>query len=277
MFGKDKVKAHNRLSKGKNGFRVIRVDDFFRKKDEDNLKRNPELNKKIALGVGAGLLVAGGSALLLKKKGIKFPSQVGKEAKDLIVDVKAVRVPDSSLLVQSSKKIKEIAPDNALLTQKTKKVQNLIDDPWETPILTKIQKESSLVTAKTDSPKLLAPAKKSTLGDKDLKKRGSLFLPRKNTRDIEERVMQVSNAQRDYKSLPVEMQAILQIEKSLRAPTQVSRLGRPPETTSIVQLVDKAQDGKLDKVVRKTKDRLVREKTIADDVASRRDIELKKN
>lgn len=237
MFGKSKVKGHSRVSKSKKGFKVIRVNDFFRKKDENR-------GKKIALGVGTGLLV--GAGLLAKKKGFKLPTNIGKEAKNLVVDVKATRVPDTKLL-----------------TSGTKKVQNLVEDSWETPILTKLQKENKLVTSKTEGVKLLTPAK-----SKQTKRRGILQVPQKKSRNIEERIMQVSNAQKDYKSLPVEMQTVLQVEKALRAPTQVSKLGRPPEKTSIVKLVDNS-GGKLDKATRKVKDRLKREKAILDETVKK--------
>lgn len=95
MIGKNRVKGHSRVSKGKNGFKVIRVDDFFRKGDENR-------NKKIALGAGAGLVVAGGTALLLKKKGVKLPS-FGKKASDIVVNVKATRVPETNLLSPGKK------------------------------------------------------------------------------------------------------------------------------------------------------------------------------
>lgn len=183
MNGKNRVKGHNRVSKSKNGFKVIRVDDFFRKKDENRGKK---------LAIGAGLLVGAGigSALLLKGKGAK-----------------------------------------------------------------------SLLTKKNEGSRLLTPSKKP-------QERSLLQKPQRKTKNVEDRVIQVSNAQKDYKSLPVEMQTILQVEKALRAPTQVSRLGRPPERTSIVQLVDNSS-GKLDKAVRKAKTRLVREKTISDEAVKK--------
>lgn len=94
MNGKNRVKGHNRISKGRSGFKVIRVDDFFRKKDENR-------GKKIALGIGgAGLLV--GAGLLAKKKGLKLPS-FGKRASEMVVDVKATRVKDTPLLSPGKK------------------------------------------------------------------------------------------------------------------------------------------------------------------------------
>jgi len=234
MFGKNRVKGHNRVSKGKSGFKVIRVDDFFRKKDENR-------SKKIALAVGgAGLLV--GAGLLAKKKGLKLPS-FGKKASDMVVNVKSTKVPDTKLLTQG------------------KKSQNLISDPWETPILTKIQKESQLVTKKSEGNKLLTPAKKP-------QERSLLQKPQRKTRNAEDKVIQVSNAQKAYQSLPVEMQTILQVEKALLAPAKKGSLGRPPERTSIVRLVDNSE-GKLDKATRKVKDRLKREKAISDETVKK--------
>jgi hypothetical protein len=91
---RNRVKGHNRVAKGKSGFKVIRVDDFFRKKDDNR-------GKKIALGVaGTGLLL--GAGLLAKKKGLKLPS-IGKKASDMVIDVKATRVPETSLLTPGKK------------------------------------------------------------------------------------------------------------------------------------------------------------------------------
>lgn len=72
MFEKSKVKGYSRLSKSKSGFKVIRVKDFLRKKDEkDHTVRNT------VLGVTAISALGIGTALLLKKKGgITFPGQV---------------------------------------------------------------------------------------------------------------------------------------------------------------------------------------------------------
>lgn len=230
---RNRVKGHNRLGKSKNGFKVIRVDDFFRKKDESRAK-------KIALAVGGtGLLL--GAGLLAKKKGLKLPS-FSKKASDMVVDVKATKVSDTELLTQG------------------KKSQATIEDSWETPILTKIQKESQLVTNKSEGSKLLTPAKP--------KERTLLQKPQRKTKDMEDRMIQVSNAQKTYQSLPVEMQAILQVEKALLSPTKASKLGRPPERTSIVKLVD-GSEGKLDKATRKVKDRLKREKAISDETVKK--------
>jgi hypothetical protein len=91
---RNRVKGHSRVARGKSGFKVIRVDDFFRKKDESR-------GKKIALGVaGTGLLL--GTGLLAKKKGFKLPS-FGKKASDMVVDVKATRVPETNLLTPGKK------------------------------------------------------------------------------------------------------------------------------------------------------------------------------
>lgn len=73
MFGKDKVKGHNRIIKSKSGFKVTRIGDFLRKKD-DNRKRN------IAIG-SAAVIGAGGIALLLRKKGVKINNLLKKSTK----------------------------------------------------------------------------------------------------------------------------------------------------------------------------------------------------
>lgn len=245
MFGRDKVKGYNRVSKSKKGFKVIRVDDFFRKKDENR-------GKKIALAVGGASLLVGagiGSALLLKGKG------------------KALLTKKTSIPTKTTQQIsnitKEKVPVVTSITPKTistKKDFGKIEDPWETPILTKIQKESQLVTKKSNESRLLTPAKP--------KERSLLQKPQRKTKNVEGKVIQVSNAQKDYKSLPVEMQTILQVEKALLAPAKKGNLGRPPERTSIVKLVDNSE-GKLDKVTRKVKDRLKREKAISDETVKK--------
>lgn len=99
MFGKDKVKGHNRLVKSKSGFKVTRVSDFLRKRDDkDNTKRN------IAIGTAA-VISAGGIALLLRKKRInigdtknllkrstkatsKYPKDVLVEPKNVVEDIR---------------------------------------------------------------------------------------------------------------------------------------------------------------------------------------------
>lgn len=243
MNGKNRVKGHNRLGKSKNGFKVIRVDDFFRKKDENR-------GKKIALG--AGLLVGAGigSALLLK----------GKGAKSLLTKKTNVPTKTTQQIGNTTKEKVPVVTSTTSKTTSTKKDFGKIEDPWETPILTKIQKESQLVTKKSEGSKLLTPARP--------KERSLLQKPQRKTKNVEDKVIQVSNAQKDYKSLPVEMQTILQVEKALLSPTKASKLGRPPERTSIVKLVD-GSEGKLDKATRKVKDRLKREKAISDETVKK--------
>jgi len=247
MFGKDKVKGHNRVAKGKSGFKVIRVDDFFRKKDENR-------GKKIALGAGLVIGAGIGSALLLKGKGAKSlltkKVSVPSKTTQQITNVTKEKVPIVTSTTSKSNVVRE----------STKKDFGKIEDPWETPILTKIQKESQLVTKNSEGSRLLSPAKP--------KQRDLLQKPQRKTKNVEDKVIQVSNAQKDYQSLPVEMQTILQVEKALLSPTKASKLGRPPERTSIVKLVD-SSEGKLDKVTRKVKDRLQREKSISDEVVKK--------
>lgn len=243
---RNRVKGHNRVSKGKSGFKVIRVDDFFRKRDENR-------TKKIALGVATTLGVGLGSALLLKGKGKALLTKkvnVSSKATEQITNVSKEKVP---VITSSTSKV----------NNPTKKEFDKIEDPWETPILTKIQKESQLVTKKPEGSKLLTPAK-----TKRPKERSLLQKPQRKIKNIEDKVIQVSNAQKDYKSLPVEMQTILQVEKALLSPTKASKLGRPPEKTSIVKLVD-GSEGKLDKATRKVKDRLKREKAISDEAVKK--------
>lgn len=77
----------------------------------------------------------------------------------------------------------------------------------------------------------------------------------------------VQQGARDYKNiydpLPVEMKVNLQVEKAMRNPTRRSRLGRPPEATSLKIILDRNKGGPTDRIVRKVKSRLKRESDIA--------------
>lgn len=256
MFGKSKVKGHNRVSKSKSGFKVIRVNDFFRKKDENRAK-------KIALGVGAGLLVAGGTALLLKKKGVKLPTNIGKEAKDLVVDVKTTRVPEAKLLTQATKKIEEVVPDNKLITSGTKKVQ--VDDPWETPILTKIQKNNATVNLMTSSstniPLLTGkkiPAQRSNLLVQDTR------FSKRVTKKASSDAVRIGEMEKVYKSMSEDslpMKIAVKLDHYLKRPRKTSSLGRPPKKTSLKEVLETPN---LKKAEEKVRDRLSRaERNIA--------------
>jgi len=95
MFGKDKVKGHSRLIKGKLGFKITRIRDFLRKKD-DSKKRN------IAIGTAAATVIgAGGIALLLRKKGVNINS-----AKSLLK--KSTKVTPKQSIKESVVKVRDI-------------------------------------------------------------------------------------------------------------------------------------------------------------------------
>jgi hypothetical protein len=235
---KDKVKAHNRLSKGKSGYKVIRVHDFFRKKDEDR-------NKKIALGVaGAGLLV--GSGLLLKKKGVSnlltkktniikpsTPQQVTKAVDDVII-------PTS------------VTPKTNLLTP-TKKDFPKIEDPWETPVLTKIQKDKvnakSMVPQSKDIPLLTGkkiPANRDNL----------LITDTRASKKVTNEVVRLIEMDKTYKSIDdLSMRASVKMDHYLKRPRKTSELGRPPKETSLKEVLDNPN---IKKAKEKVTDRLSR-------------------
>ena len=94
MFEKSKVKSYNRLSKSKSGFKVIRVIDFLRKKDENNTVRNTLLGVGAVIGVGGIALLLRkniNSKALLKKASntpLKYPKEVTVRVKDVVEDIK---------------------------------------------------------------------------------------------------------------------------------------------------------------------------------------------
>lgn len=131
MFGKDKIKGHNRVTKGKSGFKVTRIGDFLRKK-KDNTKRN--------LVVGAGV-VALGTGLLLKRKGIGL-TQIKNKLK--AVTANTPKYPNGA-------KIRSKGSDMVV-----KKDFDQLSDPWETPIQYKVSKD------------LLRPKRRGNLTRKDM-------------------------------------------------------------------------------------------------------------
>jgi hypothetical protein len=177
MFEKSKVKGYSRLSKSKSGFKVIRVKEFLRKKNENHTARN------IALGVGT-VIGVGGVALLLRKKGVNInPKGLLKEAGDnvpkypkgtsirnVVKEVDNVVTPkrnfpqveDPWTLPISSK----YAERGSKLLVKKSVNQNRIrakdavtNDPWNTPVKSNLEKESSELLVKKEGVKLLSPAK----------------------------------------------------------------------------------------------------------------------
>lgn len=234
MFNKDKVKGYNRLNKTKNGFKVSRVKEFFRKeRKKDNTKRN------IVLGIGATAALGIGTGILLKKKGVGIGKVKGllnsaksttpKYPKGATIKVKSNPV--------SSTNISQPTPSKSTIIQK----YDQLPDPWSTPI-----------------------ASRSGI-------RGTKLLTKKNLtrKRVVSSVVNMRDTQRNYDSLPTEMKAIVQIEKALARPKKGGGLGRPPERTSLKTILDTSNKAPIEKVIgkakRKVRDRLVREKLINDE------------
>lgn len=259
MFGKDKVKAHNRLSKGKSGYKVIRVDNFFRKKDEDR-------NKKIALGVaGAGLLV--GAGLLLKKKGVS--NLLTKKTNILTPSTKQVGKVVDNVPVATS-----LPPKTSPLTS-TKKDFDKIEDSWETPILSNIQKDK--VAAKSMVPQsntLLLTGKKIPASRDNL-----LVTDTRASKKVTSSVARLNEMDKTYKSIDdLSMRASVKMDHYLKRPRKTSDLGRPPKETSLKEVLDnsnikKAQEKVTDRLSRAERKLLQKKARLT----SKQNSELKKN
>lgn len=257
MFGKDKVKAHNRLSKGKSGYKVIRVDNFFRKKDEDR-------NKKIALGVaGAGLLV--GAGLLLKKKG----------ASNLLTKkIKPSTPQQVTKIVDDVPVATSLPPKTSPLTS-TKKDFGTIEDSWETPILTNIQKDK--VAAKSMVPQSNTPL---LTGKKIPASRDNLLVTdTRASKKVTSSVARLSEMDKTYKSIDdLSMRASVKMDHYLKRPRKTSDLGRPPKETSLKEVLDnsnikKAQEKVTDRLSRAERKLLQKKARLT----SKQNSELKKN
>ena len=293
MFGKDKVKGHSRLSKGKSGFKVIRVKDFFRKKDE-----NSNRNRNIALGTAA-VIGVGGVALLLRKKGLlksamsnspKYPKGTTIKVKDIVKPVTESRPivnirPKNPITIKSKvvapiKKQFDPIPDpweTPLLIPKkallkiSKRASGIrkktgfskVSDPWETSIKSNLKKEPTELLVKKEGIKLLSPAK--------VKPRKNLLVPSKKDK-VTSSVINMRNTQRDYDSLDIPMKATIQMEKALTRPIKGSLLGRPPDKKGLKAILDtgnKADVKQVEKVItkatRKVRDRFKRNKLLLED------------
>lgn len=247
MFGKDKVKAHNRLSKGKSGYKVIRVDNFFRKKDEDR-------NKKIALGVaGAGLLV--GAGLLLKKKGVSN-----------------LLTKKTNILTPSTKQVGKVVDNVPVATSL----------PSKTNSLTNIQKDKVTNRVNEVNAKSMVPQSNTPLltGKKIPASRDNLLV--KDTRAskrVTSSVARLNEMGKTYKSIDdLSMRASVKMDHYLKRPRKTSDLGRPPKETSLKEVLDnpnikKAQEKVTDRLSRAERKLLQKKARLA----SKRNSELKKN
>ena len=217
MFGKDKVKGYNRVIKGKSGFKVSRIRDFLRKRD-DKKKRN------LALGLGTVAVLGIGASLLLKKKGTGL-AQIKNKLK--------------ATTSNTPKYPKGASIGNKASEMVVKKNFDKISDPWETPIEYTVSKN------------LLRPKKRGSLIKKNM-----LVVSDKSK--VTKSVASMSKTQKDYDSLPLGMKVTVQMEKALARPNKVSIVGRPPERTTLKEVLNKP----IEKATRKVRDRMIREKAI---------------
>ena len=276
MFGKDKVKAHNRVVKGKSGFKVIRVKDFLRV-DRPPLRRKEDDNRKRNLAIGAGVVLgAGGIALLLRKKGIKFPGNIVKE-NNLAKATEKVITPKDTVSA-GEKFIKQMDEEFASVIKAPKIEKDIIPDPWKTSIETKINTSNEiLLKPRSEEVKLLTPAKNVFPQPvrSNMKQKDKLVVSSKEK--VISSVVNMRNTQRNYDSLPLDMKVTIQMEKLLRRPTKISNLGRPPESTGLKVILDEGNKTPLDKVISKAKrkvgDRLKRES----EIATKKESLIKKN
>ena len=297
MFEKSKVKSYNRLSKSKSGFKVVRVKDFLRKRDEkDNTVRNT------VLGVAAISTLGIGTALLLKKKGgIKFPGKLAEKnlltkvnnklltpkqkipLTNKVVDVKTSIVKKIDNVVTPTGKKNDI-PElrdfwNTKNTPGTKMLENgdrllkvskrtsgirkktgfsQISDPWSTSIKSPIKKTTEKIVQETENIKLLP----SAIPLLKPKSRGNLLKPKSNSK-VEESLVNMRNTQKNYGSLPLPMKVTLQMEKALTRPIKSSNLGKQLDTKGLKVILGDSEKLPIEKVISKAKrkvgDRLKRQ------------------
>lgn len=187
MFKKDKVKRHNRLIKTKSGFKVTRIGDFLRKRD-DNKKRN------IVIGTAA-VIGAGGIALLLRKKGVKVNSLLKKSTKypkgakvvvkDVVEDIRpSINNTPSSNNVFSKKDLEKykkpvVEPrpkktSNSTSTSNSSKTDVVtpikkdfdpLPDPWKSPIPSKYQNRGSKLLVRKEVSQNRIRAKEAVTSD----------------------------------------------------------------------------------------------------------------
>lgn len=264
MFEKSKVKGYSKLSKSKSGFKVIRVKEFLRKRDEkDHTVRNA------VLGVTAISALGIGTALLLKKKGgINFPGQLAE--KNLLTN-KVVDVQSSVV-----KEFDNVVTPKTQLSTKSNFPQ--VEDPWASPITKpssrgskllvqrnikdrSIKRSTEKIVQETENLKLLPSAKSRTALGKP-EPRGNLLVP-KSTNKVEESLVNMRNTQKNYDNLPLPMKVTLQMEKALTRPIKNSNLGKQLDTKGLKVILGDSEKLPIEKVISKAKrkvgDRLKRQ------------------
>ena len=334
MFGKDKVKAHNRLSKSKSGYRVIRVTDFLRKKD-----KNDHTVRNTVLGVGAIGALGVGTALLLKKKGIKFPGNVKinreKEIANKVDDfiskelkTRQNNIPNTPTPTRTKEEWirhieKQKLADKGNITERpgnpitiieerigtepknpvrsgkdfiaqmdeewglTKKKVNdnrsqfpKIEDPWETPILTKIQKNNASEKLMTTSDVPLLTGKKIPAQRNNLLVQNTR-LSKRVAKKASSDAVRIGEMEEVYKSMSKDslpMKVAVKLDHYLKRPRKTSDLGRPPKETSLKEVLDnpnikKAQEKVTDRLSRAERKLLQKKARLT----SKQNSELKKN
>jgi len=261
MFGKDKVKGHNRLIKSKKGLKVTRIGDFLRKKD-NNEKRN------LAIGVGVTAALGLGAGLLLRKKGIKFPAKIKstttKNPIEVIEEVvgtppKTKPISGKDFIQQMDDELK-IIPDTTKTKVPTKELEDtVITNPWDSPIETIIEKSKRVVKNK-EGQLLLSPAKKPNPRGNLLKTGGPLT--------SKEKV--VSRLANGYATLPLPMKVTLQMEKAMKLPIKEG-VGRPLDTRGLKTILDVPKNVDSDIIIKKaTRKVTTRLKTQAEKKAKRK-------
>jgi len=269
MFGKDKVKGHSRLSKGKSGFKVIRVKDFFRKKDE-----NSNRNRNIALGTAAVIGVGGVALLLSKRKPSLLISKSSKSGNPIKVINETIGTPPKQKPMPGKEFIQQMDNEWALTKKKVIETPKLVEakdsginnmselkDFWNTKNtlgtrmiekgdrVLKVSKRASGIRKKTGFSKVSDPWETSIksnlkkeptellvkkegvklLSPAKVKPRKNLLVPSKKDK-VTSSVINMRNTQRDYDSLDIPMKAIIQIQKALTRPIGKNILGRPLDT-----------------------------------------------
>jgi hypothetical protein len=316
MFNKDKVKGHSRISKGKSGFKVIRVKDFFRKKLTLGNKKDEKDNKvrNIALGAGATAALGIGASLLLKKKRVKFPGELSKKpllnkSKNPVTVInETIGTPPKQKSISEGKFIDEMDKEiESVVKPSTGKKHDFpeLRDFWNTKNtsgtrmlengdrLLKVPKRASGIRKKTGfsqvadpwSTPIKTPIKEST--GKVIQETDNIkALPYAKPKPRENLLREKGNKSEDrvisrlvdgYATLPLPMKVTLQIEKALTRPIRTTTVGRPPDTKGLKTILD---DSKVDleTVITKAEGKVARRlKRQSEKIAERDTNNVKKN
>ena len=276
MFGKDKVKGHSRLSKGKSGFKVIRVKDFFRKKDEDSNR-----NRNIALGTAAVIGVGGVALLLSKRKPSLLIPKSSKSGNPIKVINETIGTPPKQKPMSGKEFIQQMDDEWGVGKKKLNKTTPLVKEvdaviPVKTPKLVEV-KDSRINdmpelkdfwnTKNTPGTRMLEKGDRvlkvsdpwetfiksnlkkeptellvkkegiKLLSPAKVKPRKNLLVPSKDDK-VTSSVINMRNTQRDYDNLDIPMKATIQMEKALTRPIRESLLGRPPDKKGLKAILD---------------------------------------